>query len=248
MTRSTLSSQADHLALMHALGNLDVQGALLRNKMPLGIQRVALQRDGVLGALVEVSQIQFDRGTLVFSAHGCRARSRCTARTPGVRRTAKQLLKKFAVAFFFAATETRKITSTFRKGKVRIPIRRRLVMTACTHALRIRLSTQLVIGLAFFRIRQHRIGLVDFGHALRRVRFLAYVGMVLAGQFAIGFLDLVCAGILFHAEYLVIVLEFHQQPTPAIRVVLSVASSGAVRLVWTHAARISPWPTAAGHP
>ena len=55
---------------MHALGNLDVQGALLRNKMPLGIQRVALQRDGALGALVEVSQIQFDRGALVFSAIG----------------------------------------------------------------------------------------------------------------------------------------------------------------------------------
>ncbi len=68
---------------------------------------------------------------------------------------------------------------------------------------------QVVIGGALFRIGQHGVGFVHFGHAIGRVGFLADVGMVFARELAIRFLDLVRSGVLVDAEYLVIVLEFH---------------------------------------
>ena len=49
-----------------------------------------------------------------------------------------------------------------------------------------------VVGGALFRVGQHGIGLVDFGHALGGVFFLSDVGMVFAGELAICLFDFVC--------------------------------------------------------
>jgi hypothetical protein len=71
---------------------------------------------------------------------------------------------------------------------------------------------QFVIGLAFFRVGQHVVGLVDLGHALLGIGLLADIRVVLARQLAERFLDLVGAGVFGHAQSLVVVLVIHCRP------------------------------------
>ena len=78
--------------------------------------------------------------------------------------------------------------------------------TACTH-VRIDASvTELVVGLALLRVRQHLVGLFDllellFGF-LGLVPLIA-VRVILHGQFAVGLLDLVFGGRLGHPEHFI---------------------------------------------
>src|SRR5215213_4843073 len=72
-------------------------------------------------------------------------------------------------------------------------------------------AAELVVGGALFSILQNFVG---FLHPLElglRVRFLAYVGVKLACQTAIGFLDLIRRRGARDTESLVVILVFHER-------------------------------------
>lgn len=70
-----------------------------------------------------------------------------------------------------------------------------------------------IVGGALLHIGEHRMGFVDFAHALDGIRRLADVRMVFARQLALGLLDVNGSRIAGHAQHLVVVLELHHDPS-----------------------------------
>ncbi|MOA24175.1 hypothetical protein D3C78_1448450 [compost metagenome] len=85
-----------------------------------------------------------------------------------------------------------------------VPAGRRLEAALGRHARR-----QVVVGHALFLIAQHVIGFVDVAHADFGVAFLADVGVVFAGELAVGAPDLVFRRAALDPENAVVVLELH---------------------------------------
>ena len=86
-------------------------------------------------------------------------------------------------------------------------VRRRTEILARPIAAR----AQLVVGRALFLVAQHFVGFVDRLEALLGPLLLADVGVVLAGEPAIGRLEFRLAGAGLDAQSLVIILELHRQ-------------------------------------
>jgi hypothetical protein len=86
-----------------------------------------------------------------------------------------------------------------------IPVRRRLELLAG-----LPVAAHLVVGGPLLRIPQDLVGLVDLLEALLGVGGLAHVRVVLAGELAVGLLDVVLRGRARHAEGVVVVLVFHR--------------------------------------
>jgi hypothetical protein len=115
-------------------------------------------------------------------------------------RAARPTIAEQRVEEIAEATATELPAATFV-----VPARRRAEVLSLAEAA----GAQLLIGVALARVLQDLVGLVDRLEALLGSRFLADVGVVLAGQPAIGGLDLRIAGARLHAERLVVVLELH---------------------------------------
>jgi len=77
-------------------------------------------------------------------------------------------------------------------------------------------ATELVVGGAFFRIRQHRIGLVDLLHAGFGIGLLADIRMVFARHPTVSLFDLVGGCGFVDAENLVVIPEFHAGEPPGL--------------------------------
>ncbi len=75
--------------------------------------------------------------------------------------------------------------------------------------LGIPVRTQLVVGGTFFGIFQNLVGLSQLLKFLLRIRFLADIRVVLAGQLSIGTFDLILGGFAVHTQNCVIVFIFH---------------------------------------
>jgi len=85
-----------------------------------------------------------------------------------------------------------------------VPIRRRAEFLP-----RFPAGAEPVVGGAFLGVLEYLVGFPDLLEARLRIGLLADVRMILAGKFPLGALDLVRGRITRHAEYLVIVFEFH---------------------------------------
>jgi hypothetical protein len=70
-------------------------------------------------------------------------------------------------------------------------------------------AAQAVVGRPLLLVLQRLVGLGDVLEALGGVFFLRHVGVVLAGEPAIGLLDDLIARSPLHAEDLVVILVFH---------------------------------------
>jgi hypothetical protein len=84
-----------------------------------------------------------------------------------------------------------------------IPVRRRTEILA-----RLIAASQLVIGGALLRVREHGVGLVDLLHVQLGIRLLGNVRVILARELAEGLLEIVRRDIARHPQGLVI-LELH---------------------------------------
>src|ERR1700722_558602 len=87
------------------------------------------------------------------------------------------------------------------------PIGRGAKLFAGTRSL-----SQLIIGRALLGTLEYFVGLADFLEACFGVFFLAHVRVILAGELAVGLLDLRLGGVARHSHHLVVVLELHQCP------------------------------------
>ena len=205
-----LTSQPNHLAFAHALGDGDLQFLVLGGGHAVIVEHGGTQMNRANGAAVAVFEIEFNAGVLVLAtdirlwplaALACLAAS-------GLGGLTEHLREKVAVVGIA-------IRASLAAAKVKVllvPVRGRLI--ACTWATtraltKLRLLAHGVIGGAFFGVGQHGIGLVDLGHARRGVFFLADIGVVFAGELAKGLFDVVSRSALVHAKYLVIVLVVH---------------------------------------
>ena len=111
---------------------------------------------------------------------------------------------------------SRTLTRATVELKALVPTRWRLEvalarMAATRHAL-----GQCVVGGALLLVAQHVVGLVDVTHAGLGISLLADVGVVLAGQFAVGLAHILFRGRALDAKRFVVVLEFHRPSMRAI--------------------------------
>ena len=116
---------------------------------------------------------------------------------------AKKLLEKIAEP---GAAEF----ETFRPRIARAPGAGAVSLPARTgpRAALLPIRSQFVVLFAFVRIAQDFVGFVDFlEFFLRGLLVLGHVGMVLAGQFAEGFANVIAAGRALDSEHLVIIFK-----------------------------------------
>ena len=198
----TLAGQADHLPFAHALRNAHFQLAHALVRMALVIQLHGAQRQGALRAAVAFGHRHLNGGVLVGASHVVRL-----AATPEGLATTEQLLEEAAVAgtVLEAIAPVGAESAKARCPLGPLPARWRLEAPL----LELAGITQLVVGGAPLGVGQHRVGLIDLGHPLGRIGFLADVRVVLACQPTIGLLDLVGTRGLLDPEDLVVILVVH---------------------------------------
>src|SRR5690606_9845747 len=170
--RPALPGQADVLALDDALGDGDLQGALLAHHPAVLVQPGAAQRDGARGTVIHVRQVDHHARMVVAATH---------AAGPGAaaRGTAEEAGEELAELLGPQVVE-----GAARELEAGAPVRGRPELLAGASRL-----ADLVVGGAFLGIGQHRIGLVHRAHARLGVRLLADVRVVLARELAVGLLD-----------------------------------------------------------
>jgi hypothetical protein len=158
------------------------------------------QLDGARAAAVGVLEVDLDAGDVVLSG-GCEAAGvpRATGRTAERAARAEQLREEVAELAGLLAAEF-----AARELKALAPVGRRTEVLALAPV-----GTELVVGGALLRVLQHLVRFLEFLELLLCVPLLAHVGMVLAGELAIGALDLVLARGARHPHDLVVVLEAH---------------------------------------
>ncbi|MNT11190.1 hypothetical protein D3C72_1460580 [compost metagenome] len=189
VARATLAGQSDHLTFAHALGDLDLHLALFRDDVAVLVDLATVQGQHALDPLVTVDQIQLNAGVLVLATHGRHA----AARTSGAASTAlgtgltEHLVEEIAVVGVAVHVLAAEIEIA-RVEPFGILERVASARSACKAARRVQHGV--ILG-ALFHIRQHGIGLVQFGHAFVGILFLADVGVVFAGQLAIRLFDIV---------------------------------------------------------
>jgi hypothetical protein len=199
MAGHALPREADELARVHARRDLHAERAVLQLRMALCIDRLRTQRDLALGAVERVFDGDLDGRVVVFAA-----RAVVLARGAAPLGLAEHRREELA--------EVRMIGRPLARAAVeleaRVPPRRRLEVALGAAAARDAIG-QRVVGRALFLVAQHVLGLVDLAHALLGVGLLADVGVVLAGELAVGLAHLVVRRGALDAQCAVVVLEFH---------------------------------------
>ena len=169
--------------------------------MALVIQLDGTQRQCALRAAVAFGHRHLNGGVLVGASHVVRL-----AATPEGLATTEQLLEEAAVA----GTVLEAIAPVgAESAKARCPLGPCQPGGAGSPLLELAGITQLVVGGTPLGVGQHRVGLIDLGHPLGRIGFLADVRVVLACQPTIGLLDLVGTRGLLDPEDLVVILVVH---------------------------------------
>jgi hypothetical protein len=165
----------------------------------LRIDGLRAQRDLALGAVERVFQRDLDGRVMVFAA--CAVVLARGAAPLGLAEHRREELAEVGMvgrALARAAVEL----------EARVPARRRLEVALGAAAARDAVGQRVVRG-ALFLVAQHVLGLVDLAHALLGVGLLADVGVVLAGELAVGLAHLVVGRGALDAQCAVVVLEFH---------------------------------------
>src|SRR5690606_21094619 len=183
-----LAGQPDRLPGADAPGHLHVQLAAVEGDAHAVAAVDRLQRHRQLGA-------------------GIAARLRATGRARAARTgtlAREQALEEIAEAAAGAAADVAEDLVEVEAGAVEAA-RRRMELLAGAVAAR----AQLVVGRALLRVAQRLVGLAHGLELLLRVRLLAHVRVVLAGQPAVGRADLGLARAGLDPEDRVVILELH---------------------------------------
>jgi hypothetical protein len=148
-------------------------------------------------AFIGILEIDQDLGMMIFAA--CPKFGSAAGMKPGSHAAAEQRFKKITVrasigAFCSAATK-------FESGA---PVRRWVKFFS-----RLPIGTQLIIGRAFFRVFEYRIGLAKFLELVFGARLFADVRMIFAGKLSVRTLDFVLGCRAFDAHDFVIVFIIH---------------------------------------
>ena len=190
----TLSLQAKMLAISYAPGDIHFQLSRLKPDHSLGITDRSLKADAALGAAIGIEKIDLHlrvviatrRRTLVMGGmHSCSVAT-------------EQRFEEVAVA------EIRPLSATAPELEAAVPPRRRAELLATPI-----LGANAVIGGSTLRILESLVRLGDFLELRLGVGFLAHIRVVLAGQLAVGALDVFLGGALFQSQPGVVILELH---------------------------------------
>ncbi len=189
--RLSLPFQSQFLALSNPLGNLDVD---------LALAAAVTQPD--LSAAARIGLLGGNRETV----------SKVTAAPlPAL---AESEIPKAATRLEAALTKDG-FEQVLEVGPLELPLVERKGATPAgltAPAFPANIGAQLVVFRPFPGILEDVIGFPDFLKFLLGIRLVADVRVVLSGQLLIGAPDLLCAGVRFHAHYVVIVLELHAMP------------------------------------
>ena len=201
------------LAFAHALGDRDVQRAVLDRDVARAVDLGHAERDRALGAVVGVAQVDDDLGVMVLALRVELARAREAAASPAKSarcappprmRPNRPSKKSLNCAEFGAG-----IVAAARILEARVPVGRRTEVLPL-----LPVGAELVVGRALLGVLQDLVGLARVLEFRFRARVLVDVGMIGARELAVGALDVVLAGVSLDAEDLVVVLIFHGDGGP----------------------------------
>src|SRR5690606_25614355 len=195
--RLSLTLEADLLAFADALGKGDVQGPLPYPGAAVRPQFRVLVRNLPPSAPIGVLEVDINLGVGVIAPGVSVGLALSRAAKGGKPSPPEQTLKKLAEGRAIPGAGAVELETL-------IPVRRRPEVLTLAPA-----AAQLVIGGALFGITEHLVGLTQLLEAQLGVGLLAHVRVVLAGQLAVGPLDLVLAGVTRHPQNLIVVFEFH---------------------------------------
>ena len=185
------------LALRNAFGNLNTEGPVSQHQMTCRVDFRNPQGDFARGASEGLFKVYEDRRMMVLAARVVLSSAAGRGFTPA--HSSKQRFEEItrcrAGAFRWPASE-------FKSG---VPIGRRSEFLALLPVV-----TQLIIGGALFRVAQRGVGLADFLELRLSRRILVDIGVVLAGELAVGALDLVLRRAFLEAQNPVVVFELHE--------------------------------------
>jgi hypothetical protein len=199
MAWHALAGQADELARVHAGRDLDVQRALLPLRTALRVELQRAQRDLALGAAQRVFERDLDRRMVVFAA-GAEVLPRGAAALGCAEQRGIEVAEVGVVG--------RSLARAAMELEARVPVGRRFEPARRTAAGGDALGQRVVRG-ALVLVAQHVVGFVDLAHALLGVGLGADVGVILAGQLAIGLAHLVVRRGAIDAQGAVVVFEVH---------------------------------------
>ncbi len=154
------------------------------------------QRDRASRAAVGVFEVDHDSGVVVATRRRAGTRA---AGAPGL--AAEHRREEVAEVGLLARTTA----AAAAELEAAVPARRRLEVLPALLA-----PADVVVRGTLFRVAQRFVGLGHFLEARFGVGLLADIGVVFAGELAVGALDLVGRGAALHTEGCVVVLEFHE--------------------------------------
>ena len=174
---------------------------------PSGVFDRRAQRDRALGAAVRVLEVDQHLGVVVLALDAAAparagAAGRAAPRRTATRRSRSGRSPRAPKELPPAPNGAALAAAELEAG---VPVRRRLELLAG-----LPVAAHLVVGGALLRVLQDLVGLVDLLEARLGVGHLADVGVVLAGELAVGLLDVVLRRAARDAERLVVVLVLHR--------------------------------------
>ena len=191
-----LVAQPDGLAVGHARRDGQAQVA-------------AVHRDGARAAVVGLFQAQLQLGLVVGAGSGTTAAAGAPParvaeqRAEEVGKVFALALAKWAAALALALGVLAPVEAAAGRGAAPRAAARLLLVT-------LPIGPKLVVLLPLLGVAEHLVGLVDFLEFLLCALVVGvHVGVVLAGQLAVGLLDLLGRGRFFEAQRLVIVFVVH---------------------------------------
>src|SRR5215472_7437086 len=190
---------------VHALAALARNAQLLTVDNPFRDAHLDLSWDAMGNALI----IVFQRGEIELDLRPVKCLLEAQTHRGFVvgPRTRRTLAARRAASM---TRETRKqvgeidvLEDRLRTAESLLPVRRR------PEILPRGMATQLIVGRSLLGILQRLVGLRNLLEALLGVGLLGYIGVILARELAIGFLDVLCARGAINTERSVIVLVLH---------------------------------------
>lgn len=204
------------LAFLHALGDRDVQGAILDDDVALLVDLGEAQRHLALGALVGVLEVDLDLGVMVLSGRVELAarEAAMTCSLTGATGEVATAEARAGAATAHAAEHLLEEVGELRGVRLGVPaageLEARVPVGRGTELLALLpVGAELIVGRALFGVFQDLVGFARVLELGFRALFLVDVGMIGARHLAVGALDLVLGGASLDAEDLVVVLVFH---------------------------------------